>query len=195
MRSAGFAPVQMQLFVLHVPVQFHLAPGSRQSAVLRCIRRKFVQCQRQGQRLLWRHIKRRALDGDLAASERGDDARNQVIEIGACPTSISDSNGSPLFFTSSSESANGTTSSDLECRITVPGFTVVAVPHRFHAGQSNTSVVEPESMFIATAPPRLEPTTTSGRCLSNSDLAILMAASKSSSGNAGLMTSWPWSLR
>ena len=60
------------------------------------------------------------------------------------------------------ESANGTTSSASECRMTVPGLTVVAVPHRFHAGQSRTNGVEPVLMFIATAPPRLEPTTTSG---------------------------------
>ena len=41
------------------------------------------------------------------------------------------------------------------------GFTVIAVPHRFQAGQSRTSGVEPALMFIATAPPLDEPTTTS----------------------------------
>ena len=45
------------------------------------------------------------------------------------------------------------------------GFTVVAVPHVFQAGQSSTSGVSPLSMFIATAPPRELPTTTSGWCL------------------------------
>jgi hypothetical protein len=58
-----------------------------------------------------------------------------------------------------SESTNGTTSSDLECRMIVRGITFLAVPHRFHAGQTGTSSVEPALMFIAMAPPRLEPTT------------------------------------
>ena len=31
---------------------------------------------------------------------------------------------------------------------------VAAVPHRFHAGHRSTSGVSPESMFMATAPPR-----------------------------------------
>jgi hypothetical protein len=48
--------------------------------------------------------------------------------------------------------------------IVVPGFTVLAFPHFFHAGQIKTSLVEPDSKFTATAPPRLDPTTTSGRC-------------------------------
>ena len=99
--------------------------------------------------------------------------------------------GSPLFLTSSSLSANGTTSSARLCRITVPGFTVLAVPHFFHAGQSRTSRASPLLMFIATAPPLDEPTTTWGWCLSNSAWAILTASSKSSSGSFGLMTSWP----
>ena len=60
------------------------------------------------------------------------------------------------------------TSSAPECRMIVPGFTVVAVPNRFHAGQSRTSGIKSISRFMATAPPRLEPTTTSGRCWSNS---------------------------
>ena len=76
------------------------------------------------------------------------------------PTSISADAGSPLFLTSSSLSANGITSSARLCRITVPGFTVLAVPHFFQAGQSRTSRASPLLMFIATAPPRDEPTTT-----------------------------------
>ena len=79
--------------------------------------------------------------------------------------------------------------------MTVPGLTVVAVPHRFQAGQSSTSGVEPELMFMATAPPRLEPTTTSGWFRSNSAWAVRTALSKSSSDKAGFSTSWPWSLR
>ena len=54
---------------------------------------------------------------------------------------------------SSSESPKGITSSARECRITVPGFTVLADPHWFHAGQSRTSRASPLLMFIATAPP------------------------------------------
>ena len=49
-----------------------------------------------------------------------------------------------------------------ECRMTVLGFTVLAVPHRFHAGHNKTNGVSPLSMFMATAPPRELPTTTSG---------------------------------
>jgi hypothetical protein len=80
----------------------------------------------------------------------------------SAPTSIKTEEGNPLFLTNSSESANGTTSSALECKITVFGLTVLVLPHRFQAGQSNTNGVEPKLMFIATAPPRLEPTTTFG---------------------------------
>ena len=82
-------------------------------------------------------------------------------------------------------------SSALECRITVPGFTVLAAPHVFQPGQSRTSLAEPLLMFMATAPPRDEPTTTWGWCLSNSAWAMRTASSKSSSGSCGLMTSWP----
>ncbi len=78
------------------------------------------------------------------------------------PTSINADEPSPLFLTSSSESANGTVSSDLECRMVVLGFTLVAVPQVFYAGQSRTSGVVLESIFIATALPRELPTTTSG---------------------------------
>jgi hypothetical protein len=42
------------------------------------------------------------------------------------------------------------------------GLSFVAVPQFFHAGQSRTSGVFPLSMFKATAPPRDEPTITSG---------------------------------
>jgi hypothetical protein len=73
----------------------------------------------------------------------------------------------------------------------VPGLTAVAVPYFFHAGQSSTSFAPPLSMFMARAPPRDEPTTTAGWCLSNSPWAIRTARSKSSSGRLGLMTSWP----
>ena len=45
------------------------------------------------------------------------------------------------------------------------GFTVFAVPYFFHAGQSRTSFASPLSMFMATAPPRLDPTTTWGWCV------------------------------
>jgi hypothetical protein len=71
-------------------------------------------------------------------------------------------------------------------------FTVLAVPQRFQAGQSRTSGVSPLRMFMATAPPREKPTMTSGSGLSNSSWAILTASAKSSSGTAGLMTSWPF---
>ena len=57
----------------------------------------------------------------------------------------------------------------------MPGFTVLAVPHFFQAGQSRTSRAPPLLMFIATAPPRDEPTTTCGWCLSNSAWAIRTA--------------------
>ena len=52
--------------------------------------------------------------------------------------------------------------------MTVPGFTVLAVPHFFHPGQRRTSFAEPLLMFTATAPPRLNATTTLGWVLSNS---------------------------
>src|SRR5277367_1240804 len=73
-------------------------------------------------------------------------------------------------------------------RITVPGFTVLTAAHFFQAGQSKTSRAPPLLMFIAPAPPRDEPTTTCGWCLSNSSWAILTASLKPSSGNFGLMT-------
>src|SRR5262245_66499210 len=44
---------------------------------------------------------------------------------------------------------------------------------------------------MATPAPLDEPTTTAGWCLSNSAWAILTASLKSSSGNFGLITSWP----
>ena len=66
--------------------------------------------------------------------------------------------------------------------------------HRFHVGQK-AQRRGTASMFIATAPPRLEPTMTSGRRWSNSAWAMRTAASKSSSGEAGFRTSWPWSVR
>src|ERR1022692_4274928 len=40
--------------------------------------------------------------------------------------------GSPLFFTNSSLSAKGITSSARLCRMTVPGFTALAGPLHFH---------------------------------------------------------------
>ena len=43
-----------------------------------------------------------------------------------------------LFLTSSRLSANGTTSSAPECRMVVPGLTVVTVPNRFQAGHIRT---------------------------------------------------------
>ena len=78
------------------------------------------------------------------------------------PTSINADDGNPLFLNNSSESANGTVSSARECRMIVPGYTVVTDPQAFHAGHKRTRGGSPESMFIATAPPWLEPTTTSG---------------------------------
>jgi hypothetical protein len=89
------------------------------------------------------------------------------------PTSISVYAGKPLFLTSSSLSAYGTTSSVREWRIVVFSFTVVAEPYFFHAGQSSTSGVSPASRFMAMAPPLDDPTTTSGRCSSNSAWASL----------------------
>lgn len=65
------------------------------------------------------------------------------------PTSISAEAGRPLFLTSSSLSVKEITSSARECKITVPGFVVFAVPHRFHAGQSRTSRASLLSMFMA----------------------------------------------
>ena len=73
----------------------------------------------------------------------------------------------------------------------VPGLTVFAVPHFFQPGHIRTSFASPMLMFMATAPPRDKPTTTWGRCLSNSACAMRTASAKSSSGSAGLMTSWP----
>ena len=104
--------------------------------------------------------------------------------------------GKPLFLTSSTLSANGTTWSARLCRITVPGFTVFAVPHFFHAGQRRTNwALLLLRIFMATAPPREEPTITCGWCLSNSCWAIFTASWKSSSGSFGLMTSWPSCVR
>ena len=76
-----------------------------------------------------------------------------------------------------------------------PGLIVLAVPHFFHAGQSSTTAAPSEWIFMATAPPRDEPTTTSGRCLSNSACAIRPASVKSSSGRAGLNTNCPCTAR
>src|SRR5262249_6137865 len=55
-----------------------------------------------------------------------------------------------------------TTSSARLCRITVPGFTFLAVPHLLHAGHSRTSLASPLLRFMAKAPPRLDPTTKAG---------------------------------
>src|SRR5262249_4242355 len=54
--------------------------------------------------------------------------------------------------------------------------TVLAVPHFFPAGPSSTSRTSPLWMFMATAPPLDEPTTTSGWCLSNSAWAVWTAS-------------------
>jgi hypothetical protein len=64
---------------------------------------------------------------------------------------------------------NGTTPSARLWRITVPAF---AVPYFFHVGQSKTSRPSPLWMFIATALPLDEPTTTSGWYFSASAWAI-----------------------
>jgi hypothetical protein len=101
----------------------------------------------------------------------------------------------PLVRASSSLSANGTTSSARLCRITVSGRTVLTVPQRFHAGHNSTSRAVPLWMFMATAPPRELPTTTSGWCWSKASWAVRTAAWKSSSSSAGLMTVCPWSFR
>ena len=77
----------------------------------------------------------------------------------------------------------------------MPGLTVLAVPQRFQAGQSRTSGVEPESRFMATAPPREEPTITSGPMAVVLGLGGADGRSKSSSSRAGLTTSWPCSIR
>ena len=50
------------------------------------------------------------------------------------------------------------------CRITVPGFTVLDVPYFFDAGQRRTTFALPLLMFMAAAPPRLDPTITWGWC-------------------------------
>ncbi len=99
---------------------------------------------------------------------------------------INDSESRPLFRTRSTLSANGTTSSAPEYKMTVPGLTAVTVPYFFRAGQTLT--------IIATAPPRLEPNTTSGKCRSNSAWTMRTASSKSS-GRVGFGTSWLSSLR
>lgn len=116
----------------------------------------------------------------IAASGSGSASRWSV------PTS---SNVAPLVLANSSESTKGTTSSARLCRITVSAFTVLTVPYFFHAGQSSTSLASPLSMFMATAPPRLDPTTTCDRCVSNSAWAVRTASAKSSSSRAGLTTS------
>jgi hypothetical protein len=82
----------------------------------------------------------------------------------------------PLLLSSSSLSLNGTTSSARLCRMTVPAFTVFAVPHFLDAGHRRMSRAPPLSRFMATAPPRDEPTITLGWCLSNSVWAILTAS-------------------
>ena len=135
--------------------------------------------------------------GSRALSTASNIAFNDSGSASRCswPTTIKADSDRPLFCNNSTESANGTTSSALECRLIVPGLTVFAVPHRFHVGHIRPSGVEPASMFIATAPPRLEPTMTSGRRWSNSAWAMRTAASKSLSGEAGFRTSWPWSVR
>ena len=76
-------------------------------------------------------------------------------------------------------------------RVAGPAFTVRTVPQFFQAGQSSTSGVPPARTFIATAPPRDDPTMTCGRPWSYSDCAIRTASAKSSSGSAGLNTSCP----
>ena len=76
-----------------------------------------------------------------------------------------------------------------KCKAELPNISApVEVPHLFQAGQSRTSFASPLLMFMATAPPLDEPTTTAGWCLSNSAWAILTASPKSSSGSFGLMT-------
>jgi hypothetical protein len=86
--------------------------------------------------------------------------REAVIGLGA-GDGVSDL-GSPLFLTSSSLLANGIKSSARECKMIVPGLAVLAVPNFFHAGQSSTSRASPLLIFMATAPPLDEPTTTWG---------------------------------
>ena len=73
-----------------------------------------------------------------------------------------------------SPSESAITSSWRECKMIVFALTVVAVPHFFQAGHKRISGVFLESMFIATAPLREEPTTYIGRvliefCLSDAD--------------------------
>ena len=108
------------------------------------------------------------------------------------PTSI---NVAPLSFANSSLSANGITSSARLCRITVPGFTVLAVPYFFQAGQSRTSFASPLSMFMATAPPRLESDDDLGLVLVELGLGDADGFGEVVVGKRRVETSWPWSFR
>jgi hypothetical protein len=60
----------------------------------------------------------------------------------SCPTSTRADLGRPDFDINSTESSKGTTSSAREWRIRVPGFTVLACPQFFQAGQSRTRRAE-----------------------------------------------------
>ena len=71
----------------------------------------------------------------------------------------------------------------------------VAVPQNRQAGAMSTTGTSAVAIPIATAPPRLLPTTTSGRLASNASWAIRTEAAKSSSGSPGLSTSWPRAFR
>ena len=54
-----------------------------------------------------------------------------------------------------------------------------------------TDIAAPLRRFIATAPPRLDPTTTTGWLASKAAWAVASARSKSSWSSVGSMTSWP----
>jgi cobalt/nickel transport protein len=82
------------------------------------------------------------------------------------------------------------------------GHFQVLIPSADVVGPRDARMIFLEALFshpteqrplMEMAPPRLEPTTTSGRCRSNSAWAMRTAAAKSSSGKAGFKTSCPWS--
>ena len=125
----------------------------------------------------------------MAASGSGSANRWSV------PTSINDWGGRRLFIASSTECWNGITSSCWECKTRELALVRWARPHFFQAGHSRTKGMSPLCMLIAMAPPREEPTMTSGEDERHSDSAIWIACSNASSGREGLVTWCPFCLR
>ena len=80
------------------------------------------------------------------------------------------------------------------CRITVSGFTVLAVPHFFHDGQSRTSLATPLLMFMATALPLDESMSACGFTPTTQISAVVRRRTDASlAGNlySASVTNWP----